>query len=217
MANSLSTIEDDIALDMRREIQKDKAAFGRLIVSAIRYYNGKRWWFTEAQGTAFNTADGTEYYALPSPLRVIDNVSVTVSQDPYILTKRTNDYLEQVYTPSSVYKGKPSDYAIFNDQIRMFPIPDGVYAVKTQGYGSALPTYSEDPDDAWTTDEATPWANEAYDLIKNRARALAERDWLVNPEGYQMFTIAERDSLRTLMAENNKRSASGKIRAWGIV
>ncbi len=214
---SLNDLTTDISGDERRATTNDIAAIGRAIERAIRHYSGRRWWFSENQGAAFNTASGTEYYAIPSPLRVVDNVSVTVSQDPYILTKRTNDYIEQVYTPSAVYSGKPSDWCLFEDQIRIFPIPDGTYAVKTQGYGLALPTYSTDAADAWTTDTTTPWANEAYDLIYSRARSLYALNWRKDNESYMTHKAEEKISLKELIAENNKRSASRKLKGWGIV
>ncbi len=213
---SLADLETDISDHERRATVKDKAAIGASIIRAIRHYSGRRWWWNENQGTAFNTVSGTEYYALPSPLRVIDNVSVTVSQDPYILERRTNGYIEEVYTPAGVYSGKPSDWCLFEDQIRIFPIPDGVYAVKVQGYGLALPTYSTDAADAWTTDTTTPWANDAYDLIYSRARALYAMNWRNDREGFVAHSTEEEKSLQALMAENNKRSASRRLRGWSV-
>jgi len=216
MAKSLADMTTDISGHERRATTKDLAAIGDAIEWAIRDHSGKRWWFNESQGAAFNTVDGTEYYALPSPLRVIDDVSVTVSQDPYTLTPRTNGWMEEAYTPAAQFSGKPSDWCIFENQIRMFPIPDGVYAVKVQGYGYALPEYSTDASDTWTTDTATPWANAAYNLIYAHARSIYALNWRKDEASHAAFARSALVSLRQLQAENNKRSATGRLRGWGI-
>lgn len=205
---TLAEMATDIANETLRGTSSDTTAIARYIQSAIRHYSGKRWWFNEANGTAFNTADGTEYYDIPSPLRIVDTVLVTYSTLPTTLVRQSSEWMEERYTPTSVYKGQPYAWAPFPDQIRLFPIPDGVYAVKTQGYGIALPVA--------TDSDSTPWANEAYDLVKCRARALIERDWLMNVEGYQLFSAAERDALSAIEAENARRVGAGKIRGWGI-
>jgi len=179
------------------------------VQEAIRYYSGKRWWWNEDQGASFNTADGTEYYAIPSPLRVVDTVLVTTNSSyPTTLRERSNQWIEERYVPGGTYKGQPYVFATFEDQIRLYPIPDAVYAVKTQGYGIALPIA--------TDDDTTPWANDAYNLIKCRAKAYFARDWRKDVQAYQAHIVAERDELMALTAENNKRSASGHIRGWGI-
>lgn len=205
---TLAEMATSIANDTLRSGSADTTAIAEKIQDAIRYYSGRRWWWNEDQGASFNTADGTEYYAIPSPLRVVDSVLVTTSSYPTYMVKRPNQWIEERYTPTSIYKGQPYVYALFEDQIRLYPIPDDVYAVKTQGYGIALPVS--------TSDNATPWANEAYGLIKNRARALFERDWVMDIEGYQLFTAAERDAFTSLNSENNRRVGTGRVRGWGV-
>lgn len=206
---TLAEMATDIANETRRSTSADTTAIARYIQDAIRHYSGKRWWWNEDQGASFNTADGTEYYAIPSPLRVVDTVLVTTTSNyPTTLRKRSNMWIEDRYVPGGTYKGPPSAWAMFEDQIRLYPIPDAVYAVKTQGYGITLPVS--------TSSDTTPWANEAYDLIKNRARMLIERDWLMNPDGFQIYSIAEQDALRALKSENASRTGGGKIRGWGI-
>lgn len=213
MARSLKTLREELEEDMHRST--DSTVFDRHVERAVHYYSGKRFWFTEHNGTSFNTASGTEYYAIPSPLRVIDSVQVAIANnDPYWLFRRTNQFIEMAYTPSGVYTGKPRDWAIFDDQIRMYPIPDGTYAVKTQGYGYALPDASAA---TWESDTATPWSNEAYDLIKARARLTLERDFLkFTPDKWQASQIAEREEFMRLTSENTKRSSSRRLRGWSV-
>lgn len=207
---TLAEMATDIGAETRRTSSTDATAIARYIQDAIRHYSGKRFWWNEDQGASFNTAASTEYYAIPSPLRVVDSVLVDVSSSyPTTLQKRSNQWIEDRYVPSGTYTGQPYAWAMFNDQIRLYPIPDAVYAVKTQGYGIALPIS--------TADDTTPWANEAHDLIKCRARALIERDWLMNPEGFQLYSVAEQQALQALQGENTSRTGGGKIRGWGIV
>lgn len=205
---TLTNMSSHIQDEERRSTANDVAAINRYIQDAIRHYSAYRFWFNEAQGASFNTADGTEYYAIPAPLRTVDSVLAIITTLPATLTERTNEWIEEHYVPTGVYKGQPSDWALFENKIRLYPIPDAVYAVKTQGYGIALPIS--------TSDDATPWANEAYSLIKSRARALFARDWRSDPEGYAIHTAAEREALASIMSESNRRVTSGHIRGWGV-
>lgn len=204
---TLSEMATTISDETRRSTDDDQTAIADMIQQAITFYARRRWWFNEAEGTSFNTASGTEFYALPSELSVIDSVGVTVNQNPYTLNKRTNEYIEDIYTSSSVYTGKPADYAIFKNQIRIWPIPDGTYAVRTQGYG---------PKSVTVSDDSSPWSNEAYNLIKNRAKAMFLLEWARDVDGYQIYKSREMEELNAMEAENNKRSASKKLRGWGI-
>lgn len=206
---TLAAMASDIAAETRRSSSADATAIARYIQDAIRHYSGMRWWWNENQGASFNTAANTEYYAIPSPLRVVDTILITTNSSyPTTLQKRSNEWIEERYVASGTLTTEPSHWAMFDNQIRLYPIPDAVYAVKTQGYGIALPVS--------TASDTTPWANEAYDLIKCRARALIERDWLMNPEGFQVFSVAERQALNALQSENTSRTGGGKIRPWGI-
>lgn len=202
---TLTELRQNIEADTRRTLG---SVGDRFVQNAIRHYAGRRWWFNEMIDTSQTTVANTEEYDLPAGMRVVDTVSVEVTpNDPYPLTYRDHAYFERVRVGATIHLGLPDDYTIFDEKIRIYPIPDGAYSLRITGYGLS----STDADD-----NTSPWSNAAYNLICCRARALIERDHFMNPEGYAIFTAAERDALRELESENTRRMARGRIRAWGL-
>lgn len=201
---TLTDLRENIEADTRRTLG---AVGTRFINDAIRHYAGRRWWFNEMVSTTATVA-GTETYAIPTGMRSVDTVSIEVTTgDPFLLTYRDHAFIEGRRVSSTIFKGIPQDYTIYDELIRLYPIPEAAYVMRITGYGELVDSF---------TNTKSPWANEAYNLIYSRARALIERDYFYNPEGYAMHSAAERDALRELQAENTRRMARGRFRGWGL-
>ncbi len=135
------------------------------IQSAIRHYQGERFWFNENTAT-FLTVAGQEYYGAPAHADIpniveMDAAKVTVNGIDSPLAPRDFAYLDAV-RGSTAHRGAPTDYAIYNQQIRLYPVPDAVYTC-TAAYVRLLGTVSQ-------TASANAWFVEGEELIRSRAK-----------------------------------------------
>ena len=144
------------------------------IQSAISFYEDTPFWFNDEIATASTTAS-TEYYALPSDFRRDRSLTCTVNGNAYPLKRRSQKTLDNWFINSTNYTGYPSDYAIYKEQFRLYPIPNGTYTL-TLSYVKQLSTLSADAD-------TNAWMVEGEELIRSRAeydlcmRVLKKPDW----------------------------------------
>lgn len=94
--------------------------------------------------------------------------------------------------------GVPSQYAYYNDQIRLWPTPDAAYTLQFTG----LKQIDAPTDDA---DATTPWTNAAYDLIAAQTRMTLCRDQFRDQDGAQMAVVATKEALDRLSLEAARR------------
>lgn len=161
MAADYRTMIDRIAEEIRRHNMG--AHIRRAIQSAIQHYEGEHFFFNEARATA-TTVRGQNFYTLP-----VDFV-YTVGKEPLTIVRsgraidmeqREWDHLQQV--DDGVQQGPPSEWAYFEEQFRLWPIPDSEYTL-TLAYVKRLTALNLDTDtNAWVTD--------AEELIRARAKA----------------------------------------------
>ena len=144
------------------------------IQSAISFYEDTPFWFNDEIATASTTAS-TEYYALPSDFRRDRSLTCTVNGNAYPLKRRSQKTLDNWFINSTNYTGYPSDYTIYKEQFRLYPIPNGTYTL-TLSYVKQLSTLSADAD-------TNAWMVEGEELIRSRAeydlcmRVLKKPDW----------------------------------------
>lgn len=173
------------------------------IQTAIDHYEGTRFYFNQERATA-QTVNAQEFYALPSDVLDIDVLSLTAGSNTYKLIRRTYETLEDWYLNSS-YTGYPTDYAIYNQQIRLYPIPDASTYTLTLSYAKRLSTLSSDSDsNAWTTT--------AEELIRSRADADMAFRILQNEKRAMGFKILEQEAYQRLVSESNRRLMTGRAR-----
>jgi hypothetical protein len=169
------------------------------ITSAIGFYADRRWWFNG--GTReFAVTSGDQYTALTG-VRQIDKVWV----EGELLDRVDESRIEGWYARDSAATGAPHSYAWVGDELRFYPEPDDAYGMVIEGVFDVLPALSSDASsNAWTT--------EAEDLIAARARYTLYRDVLRNTEQAAITETAVREALDQLIAKNNRRLSSGRVR-----
>lgn len=167
---------------------------------AIRHYDSYPWWFTQEIGTIVTVAD-QQYYDLPDDFGALASITITRDRTTYPLRSRTQEQLD-AFTDID-HTGQPVDYAIFDERLRLWPIPDDVYTA-TLSYRIRLPEISEG--------EANAWTNVAEELIRRRAEADVAYSVLRDAEAYQIFKVMEQDALSALRRENMARVATGYTR-----
>ena len=164
------------------------------IQSAIKFYQKKPFWFNEEIATA-STADGTQYYALPSDFVVERSMTISDSTTTYPLPRRSHIQLDEWYISGST--GWPSDYSLYEEQIRLYPIPNDTYTM-TISYVKSL-------DELANPEDTNAWMVEGEELIRSRAeydicmRILRKADWA------EFYKVMENESFRNIESATTQR------------
>ena len=177
------------------------------IESAIKFYERKEFWFNSKTGT-FSTVAAQEYYGsaantdIPSLIKINSPIKVTASgykYDVYPVPFGDIDALQD-----GTKDGRPELAAYFNEQIRLYPIPDAVYTV-TMAYQYRLTELSADADE-------NAWTDDAEELIRQRAKMILAADVLRDVDMYNAAKEFERDAYQALREETRARRSVSTLR-----
>ncbi|MBM3505140.1 MAG: hypothetical protein FJX65_14855 [Alphaproteobacteria bacterium] len=209
------TMKSRIADELARS---DLATFvGREINSAIKHYESTRFWWNEEKEFALgNTANGTRYYATPANFIRADSLKINYNGAFYDLTPRIWEYIEHRDNQSTPTKGAPREYAVYNDNFRLFPVPDGTYAM--------LLSYLKRQTDLSGDTDSNGWTTFGEELIRTRAARSIEIRYLRKPvaiaEAAQMAALgkhflsnAECIAFESLKDEMQERLSTSRLRS----
>ncbi len=175
------------------------------IKTAIRHYAWQRLFFNEERWTSTTVAD-QEFYAFPSDFRDIDSLRVTVSDNDYVLFRRDWSTLEDWVINPGTYTGFPTDYAIFRNELRLYPVPNGAYTLHLSGQRdlSALENDSDTND----------WLTHGEELIRSRACADLIENIIQDYDEPRsvLYKRREADALDALRRESTIRLSTGRSR-----
>jgi hypothetical protein len=214
-------IADDIVRDdLGSQIQN-------AINDAIELQEGERFKFNEKRYTIL-TVTSQEYYDLTGPtlltsaggvvatgetLLEIDDILTTISSQPRRLTARTQQWMND--QQSATYQGQPASYTVYGQQLRIFPIPNGVYTLTLMGLARLGPNPLSEAShtNAWMTDGAA--------IIRGQAKLLLYRDLLRDPEGVGLATQQLVEAGGNPSPESGKRKMAaqaytGTQKAWDL-
>jgi hypothetical protein len=176
------------------------------IQTAIKFYERRRFYFNEAQGS-FSASTSQEYYGsadasfIPN-LVLIDSLTITVNNTTYPLYGRDWEYIDTIQTNAG-YVGDPTDYVYYNNQIRMYPIPQQGRTFNIS-YIQRFATLSADTD-------TNAWVVDAEELIRSRAKREIYTHRIQSSDKARVMYEAEQDALTALEGETFSR-VSGSIR-----
>ena len=149
------------------------------IKSSIRDYEAERFYFNE-QGLAI-TLSATDTYALAlfaaagtgvADIIEVDGINLIVGTRSYDLTEKS--FSEISAKQNNGVTGNPTDYAIFNQSVIVFPKP-------TTMLSAIMAAHVKFTEITAFTD-TNPWTNDASELIRNAAeKRLWARRWK-NPD-----------------------------------
>ncbi len=184
------------------------AQIKKAILSAIAFYERKKFYFTESSGTTFSTVIGQEFYGSSDLAAIATSPMIDVLRGNYVglrvdLTKRAWEYIDDI-SVLTTSKARPMDWAYRAQQIRLYPIPDAVYTM-TIVHLPRLAALSADGD-------SNAWTNDAEELIRSRAKVDVMRNVIRGPEMAEeviALTMQEKQALAMLYAENASRKAVG--------
>lgn len=200
---------------------------GNAINDAIELQEGERFKFNEKRYQILTVA-GQEYYDLTGDdlldqdgdatetgeaLLEVDYLLATVNSQPYKLCQRTQQWVNE--WQYSGHTGQPSDFTLYGQQLRIFPIPDAVYTLDLGGLARLGPNpLSADADtNAWMTDGAA--------LIRAQAKILLYRDLLRDAEGVALATdqLVRAGGNPDPASAKRKMAAqayTGRMKAWNL-
>jgi len=177
------------------------------IHDAIKHYERRNWWWNQKTGT-LTTVASQEYYSSTDLADIPDIVQIVAAAITYngiISPLRALDYLTIDDAQDGITETVPTNFAVFKENIRLFPIPDGAYPI-TLSYVYRLTALADDTDsNAWTTD--------AEELIRQSAKRRIALNYFHVEDVAARCGVMEQEAFDALMAENRRRSPNTLLRA----
>lgn len=181
------------------------AAINSAIKSAINYYEAEGFWHNQAiAGTV--TVPNQEYYAVPDNFVGIDELKVTVNDYTYPLTLRNNEWMNEMFINASTYTNQPTDYSIYEEQFRLYPVPDATLSLTIE--------YTKSFDDLSATSDTNVWMTKGERLIRFRAKSDLFANVLHNPEMSQSMKTFEYEELDKLRERNNRFRGTPSLKPY---
>ena len=193
----------------RDDLTDDLAtALDEVISRAIEFYAVQRFTFNEYRQTA-STVASNQYVTLPSGVRMIDYLSVTVGANAYPLRPQAWQVIEE-WNGYATTSGQPTDYSVQSGQVRLYPVPNIAYVLTFLGVYDVTPAL--DYSDGTSTNA---WLTDGYDLIAARVRYLLYRDYFRDDAGASIALGAEQEALSDLRNSASKLLGTGRMRgSW---
>lgn len=204
----------DICADIADDVDDTSTEYEDQIEKAVqgaqRYCERHGFYFNQTRDVTFSTVAAQQVYDdsdnanIPTLVRV-SHVYCTDSGGQTVELNRITQQEMELLSDNSASTGEPFAWAYYNQEIRLYPIPDAVYTIRLQLGNYRLTVLS-------TGTDTNAWLDEAYDLIKARAKYILYKNTLKDAalaaEALNDFT----DQLNALAAETSSRMGSGRIR-----
>ena len=196
------------------------AQIDREIQLAITRYNRRVTWLHEVRAVTLTSVAAQAWYSSvdvstgAGPQDVTGRTAVDVSDIQSVRYMRTADYddLKQVrysdferFFDTTGSAGRTSYFTLYAGQIGLWPVPAGV-----ETFTMSVVCKPVVPSSAADT---SVWFNQAQELIENAAASAICRKFLSDGERAQAFKVFEDAAWDELLAESNKKAATGRIRS----
>lgn len=179
----------------------------KAIVSAVRYYERKRFYFCETSFT-FATVIGQEEYTSADAPAIATSPNIERLNGLYFgtrvpLTKRPWSWIDDV-SAMVTSRAQPDDWAYRALSIRLYPIPDAVYTITAYNVPRLTELSGDTDTNAWTEDaEAMIRARAKWDLVKNVIRGPEMAEEMIG------LKLEEEQEFTALINETASREAIG--------
>ena len=170
----------------------------RAIHAAIRHYERKPWWFNET-ATALTTSAGQTFVTFPANYHKLKLLQITIASADYRLIQRDYSWIKDMNTTRT--RGQPTDFAIYQNRIELGVIPDSAYSLPIS-YLHKFPALSAGVTSDGVTSE---WTTAVEDLVVYHATKLMLIGVIRDPERAMAFQALERESLSSILGENEGR------------
>lgn len=127
----------------------------RAIITAVKYYQRKRFYFCESSFT-FDTVAGQELYTEDDAAAIatspnIERLNALIFGTRIPLIKRQWEYIDNISTLTAS-RAAPDDWAYRALSIRLYPIPDQAYTITAYNVPRLTELSSDTDENAWTND-----------------------------------------------------------------
>ena len=200
------------------------------INDAIKTWEGTRFVFNEKRYLIL-TVPSQEYYDLSGAgllnsddasatetgemVMEIDSVTNTVSNFPYPLAERTQQWFDKYQSLPSQYTGQPDSYGVYGNQLRLFPIPDGSGPEAGGAYPIRISALARlGPNPLVNDDDTNAWMTEGEILIRNQALVSLYRLPLRDPDGKALAQEAVDEQFLGLSRKRDAKAMTGTIPPW---
>jgi hypothetical protein len=171
------------------------------ILSAIKTYERRPWWFNQRQ-IIFYTEIGEARYTSTTSSEFENIVEITTfacgtsDTDMKIIRPISKENYDDIQDGS--VSGTPTHYAIYNRVIYLYPKPDAVYRMRVANIYKL--------DDLVNDTSTNAWMTEGEELIRQSAKRRLALDLLHADDIAQRCAVLERDALDSMLAENRRRN-----------
>jgi len=205
-------LQGDIADDIADSVGEYTAQIKKAILGAIRYYSNQVYYFNELQSITFPTVNGRQWYDaadnanIPTLVHITEAYSEDSQGQRATLFRDTPENIE-ILSDNSGSNGEPYAWTYFGQRIRLYPTPNAqVFTIRLQVTPYRLDTLEDDTD-------TNAWLNEAYDLIKARAKYILAKNTLLDVAVATEALNDAADQDNRLKAETSSRNGRGYITA----
>lgn len=205
--STLTTLKADIASDFKRsDLTTDIAA---AISRAIRHYQAEHFYFNETRDKTFNCVVDQIWYGGDDDADIplftdIDTMHITINTNRYRLRHFAIEDFE-ILTDGNATSGQPYAYTYYNQEIGLFVPPNDTYEVRIIGGFKA-------PEPATDGEANNVWMTEAYNLIRDRARADVAARKVRNMEMAQIAKLGEQEELDRIRKETARRVKTNRVK-----
>lgn len=193
----LATLKSRIASELHRSDLT--AQIASAIADAVSHYQTEPFALNQVRGS-FNTVAGTEFYNNLTDVASIDAVTVLVNARKVVLDPWSYLRMEHINSTTNT-QSQPWAWAWYDEQIRLYPVPDAVYPL-TVSYTQKVGVPASDGD-------SNIWTTEAEELIRNAAKKRICRDYTMDDQMGMRAEVAEREALARLKKNLNQLSTGG--------
>lgn len=212
-----AVMKERISQEIRRKALNDvgarfQDAIGEAITTAIAAYQDRRFFFNESRDLTFNTVADQEFYDSDDAAQLANLVKIDYVKlrDGNTVSDLLPDFPSEMESASTnaTATGQPGWFLWYNQQIRLYPIPDDVYGIRVAGVFS----YAEPAADATT---GNFWMTRGERLIRSRAKYELALHVLRDTELAQTMASSVTEALNQLQAFTNKLTQrdNGRVRA----
>ncbi len=208
--STLGTMRARIEREMKRgDITASATCVVDAIVSAIAFFENRRYAFNEFHDQTFTASSSTTYVPVAqiglTPIK-LDTVKAVIGSRDYPLRERTFKQLDDI--DAGQWYGYPDYYAWQGEALRLYPPPNDNYTIKISGYQKLTEISA-----AASAGASNAWMTDAEEMIRLKAKALLFRDELRNFDTAKMFEEAALRSLREApFRKATTLTATGRIR-----
>lgn len=199
----MSTVRDmtnRIISELNKANLADVTATVRTAIStAILKHQRKVWWFRQQRKNT-NTIADQEYYALPDDFGKLDDLTITDGSIESSMHVHGLTMSNAGASPDNT--GLPSRFTMYDNQLRLSPIPDDAYTL-TMYY---LTKYA---DEQITASASLSWTNDAEALIRLESEVNLCLTELQDAERAGHFAPLLREELAEMRRENGLRLMTG--------